>query len=356
MLVLPNLYQLKGAPVPTLRRLLPLLALVLALAAAGCSSATNTGDPSTAATVNGNDIAVSDVEDQVELASANNPGEDPDPEQVEALQAEVVQYLVRLELLEQGAADLGIEFTDDDLQEARDDLAQQFGGEEQLEEQLEEQGMDLADLDVQLRSQALEERINEALADDIEIDDEDVRSAYEEQYGGDNPVVRHILLETEEEAEEVIEELEGGADFNELAVERSTDPSAQTNEGELGPLPPGQTVPEFEEAVMGAEPGELVGPVESEFGFHVIEVVDPPELEEVEDEIREQVMAQQGQQEAFLEWIRGIAVDAEVDVNPRFGQWDAEEIAVVPASALDEDGEAAPEGDAPEGDASQDEG
>jgi parvulin-like peptidyl-prolyl isomerase len=86
--------------------------------------------------------------------------------------------------------------------------------------------------------------------------------------------VHHILVETEAEAEEILDLLNDGTDFATLAKERSLDLSARGNGGELGFFTVDEVVASFAEAAFGAAVGELVGPVESEFGFHVIEVLD----------------------------------------------------------------------------------
>src|SRR5690606_1305413 len=86
--------------------------------------------------------------------------------------------------------------------------------------------------------------------------------------------VRHILVETEPEAEAIVAELADGADFATLAQERSIDPGSGAQGGDLGEQPRGAYVESFEAAVWDAEVGEVVGPVESDFGFHVLEVTD----------------------------------------------------------------------------------
>jgi len=113
----------------------------------------------------------------------------------------------------------------------------------------------------------------------------------------------HILVETEEEAQALIEALDGGADFAELAQEKSTGPSGP-NGGQLGWFGPGMMVPEFENAVAGMEPGEVSAPVQTQFGWHVIKLnetrdQDIPELDEVRAELEAMV--------------RNAAVEAEVD-------------------------------------------
>ena len=103
----------------------------------------------------------------------------------------------------------------------------------------------------------------------------------------------HILVATEEEAKDIIKQLEGGADFATVAKEKSTDPSAKQNGGDLGYFAAGDMVPEFSQAVFAMEKGESSkAPVKSQFGWHVIKVVDkrskaPPTLEETHGHIEE---------------------------------------------------------------------
>jgi peptidyl-prolyl cis-trans isomerase C len=103
----------------------------------------------------------------------------------------------------------------------------------------------------------------------------------------------HILVPTEDEAKDIIRQLDGGADFAALAKEKSTDPSAKQNGGDLGYFTAGEMVPEFSQAVFAMEKGESSkAPVKSQFGWHVIKVVDKrqkpaPTLEESHGQIEE---------------------------------------------------------------------
>lgn len=102
----------------------------------------------------------------------------------------------------------------------------------------------------------------DAIGEEMEIPDLDaVRS-------------RHITVADEETAETVLERIQDGDEFLDLLTEYSTDPAALGNQGDMGLFGRGQMVPEFEEAAFGAEIGQIVGPVASQFGFHVIEVTD----------------------------------------------------------------------------------
>lgn len=104
---------------------------------------------------------------------------------------------------------------------------------------------------------------------------------------------RHILVEDEATALEVIEALDGGADFAELAVEKSTGPSGPTG-GDLGYFQQGAMVAEFGDAAFAMEPGTYTeAPVQTQFGFHVILVEDKrvsePSFEETEAELRQTI-------------------------------------------------------------------
>ncbi len=106
-----------------------------------------------------------------------------------------------------------------------------------------------------------------------DISDEAIQAAYDEQYGNLPPEpefnASHILVETEEEALALIEELNGGADFAELAKEKSTGPSGP-NGGELGWFGLGMMVEPFEAAVIEMEVGAISAPVNTQFGWHVL--------------------------------------------------------------------------------------
>lgn len=82
---------------------------------------------------------------------------------------------------------------------------------------------------------------------------------------------RHILVSSEEICQELKEEIEGGADFAELAKEHSQCPSGKDG-GNLGVFGPGQMVKEFDEVVFSAEVGKVQGPVKTQFGYHLVEV------------------------------------------------------------------------------------
>ena len=82
---------------------------------------------------------------------------------------------------------------------------------------------------------------------------------------------RHILVATQEECEDIKKQIENGADFAELAKERSQCPSGKQG-GDLGEFGPGQMVKEFDQVVFSEEIGKVCGPVQTQFGYHLIEI------------------------------------------------------------------------------------
>lgn len=161
-----------------------------------------------------------------------------------------------------------------------------------IEEQVLERAFLTAYINKRITDQALAERYEEMVR----------QVAVKEEINA-----RHILLETEAQAREVIAELKGGADFAELAKSRSKGPSGAEG-GDLGFFGEGQMVPAFSDAAFALKPGDMTEePVQTQFGWHVIKVEDrrtvqPPTLEESEQDLRLALSREIGA--AFLQELR----------------------------------------------------
>lgn len=145
------------------------------------------------------------------------------------------------------------------------------------------------------RSQFVEDAIAAELAEALTEDS--LQAAYQETYSNADPEqefsAAHILVETEEKAAELKTELDEGADFAELARAHSTGPSGP-NGGDLGWFGKGMMVPEFEAAVLALEPGGISGPVQTQFGWHLVKLNEvrekgAPELDEVRGQLVQQI-------------------------------------------------------------------
>ncbi|PYE84428.1 peptidylprolyl isomerase [Pseudoroseicyclus aestuarii] len=132
--------------------------------------------------------------------------------------------------------------------------------------------------------------------------DEELQAAYDEAFADVEPVTeyhaRHILVDTQDEATAVIERLNAGEDFDAVAQEVSTDTGSGAQGGDLGWFADGMMVQPFQDAVSELEPGEMSEPVETQFGWHVIELQDTrmqeaPSLDEVRDQLTQQIQQQQ---------------------------------------------------------------
>lgn len=199
-----------------------------------------------------------------------------------------------------------------------------------------------------LRERALHnEYFKDAIVD--KISDADIRARYDKEIAAMPPQVevraRHILVKTKEEAEAIIKKLAGGAKFEDLAKESSTDGSA-ANGGDLGYFTEGQMVPEFEKAAFALKPGEYTKePVQTQFGFHVIQLEDrrtkqPPAFDQVKEQIRSIIL-----RERYVETVKKLRDGMKIDYKDP-----AVEKAMKDAAAAQDAGET---GDAPEGEQPQ---
>ncbi|NND60288.1 MAG: peptidylprolyl isomerase [Gammaproteobacteria bacterium] len=155
------------------------------------------------------------------------------------------------------------------------------------------------------------------LANHIEsnpVTEAEIQQAYDERFSTSQMEfkARHILVESPGEADAVIEQLKGGADFAALAAEKSTGPSANSG-GDLGWFGAGQMVQPFSAAVASMDKGSFsTAPVQTQFGWHVIlkedeRTVSPPEL----DAVRQGIERALGQQKAMT-FVNNLREDAKV--------------------------------------------
>lgn len=312
-------------------RILVVVVVVALLAFAGCSPAEPAQDVESGAqkvvTFDGGEVTKGEVEEAVEqFAQQSGAGEvPPDSPQYQAALQQVMPQLVGVEIAKAYAQENNIEVTQEDVDKEiktiKDQIADQaqqagqtVGRDEAFKEALTQADLTEEELRQDIRDQLPIQKVQEEVVGDVKPTDAEIQAFYDEnkdlQFATpEQRCISHILFnkDQKQKAEEVKQQLQDGGNFGELAKEFSQDPGSKEQGGELGCQGEGSFVPEFEKAAFSADEGEVVGPVETEFGYHVIKVTetrpaDTAPLEEVKPQIREQ-LAQEQQFTEFEKWL-----------------------------------------------------
>ncbi|TDQ35391.1 peptidylprolyl isomerase [Aureibacillus halotolerans] len=182
------------------------------------------------------------------------------------------------------------EVTEEEVNAELEVVKENFDGDEDAYTQaLEQSGQSEEQLKESIRFVLLQQK---AATEGVEVTDEEVQQHYDRLQT--QVKASHILVEDEATAKEVVEKLNAGESFEDLAAEYSKDSSAQ-NGGDVGYFGPGQMVQPFEDAAYSLEVGAVSDPVQSDFGFHIIKVTDKkPSEEEVEplEDMRDEIVKQ----------------------------------------------------------------
>jgi parvulin-like peptidyl-prolyl isomerase len=309
-----------------MKKLLSILVL-MAVALTACGG----GSGSVAATVDGAEITVGDVEALVDSGGATVA-----IDQFAQYLAFAIQWNI---LFAAAEADYDVTVSDEDVNEEADRLFDELGGEgETREDFLSSRGV-TEDFLVKIAEQSLiDQRVREIL-----VNEAPEPTAEEIQQARDDAVVSltsvcasHILVETEEAATDAMSRLEEGEEFADLATELSTDTGSAANGGDLGCTSPSEYVEAFQAAVLEAPVGEVYPePVESEFGFHVILVTERTEPAEDQLPTEEELMASVIEQSVVSDvesWFFDSMEAADVTVADEYGTWTPVPPSVTPPS------------------------
>lgn len=294
------------------RKSLLLLLVLGALILVGCGGA---GGP-TAATVDGVNITVSDV--QMMRLDA-----DPDAAVVDRAQFanDLTNAIFNVALIAAAKSEFGIDPTEAEVSAKLADIESEIQAAQGVsgEEFLASQGIGAEQLNVIARQQVIKDALDVEFLDRITsaTDGEAEELLATQRIARTTACVSHLLVVTEEEATAALTRIDGGEDFSTVAAEVGTDATA-ANGGDLGCASLGDYVPEFAEASLSAPIGEVVGPVETEFGFHLIVVSsrEEPTLADIKSEIDLQRV-----NEEISAWIIETLTAAEVTVESEFGTW-----------------------------------
>jgi foldase protein PrsA len=270
-------------------------AIALCVSLAACSS----GGGGNVASVNGQAITRADFDRKLESSPAAK---------------QVLNQQVQQALIDQYARDKKVEVTQAEIDKKEAETKAKFPA-GQFEQILKQQSLTEQDVQQILKQQLVLEK---AIAPQIHVSEADIKAYFDKNRAlFDKPAqvqARHILTTDAAKAKEVLAKLKAGGSWDALAKQYSTDPSSKDKGGELGFFGRGQMVPPFEKAAFAAAVNQIVGPVKSPFGYHVIQVegkkpATRASLATVHDQIKGQLTQQQQAQQVplFLQQLRSNA-------------------------------------------------
>jgi foldase protein PrsA len=230
------------------------------------------------------------------------------------------------------ATEHGVSISDDKVQKALDQFRGSVGA-DQLDQALGANGVTTDDVRELIRLSLLQNEVAKAVTAD-RLTDERLRDRYRSSIGDYTTLhVDHILVNSEAEANKVYEQVTVPGftlkDFQALAKKISTDPNAAQDGGELT-QPASQLAPEFADAAEQLRPGDISKPVQTQFGWHVIWMLDMQVTPYAQ--AREQILQSASDQE-FQGWMRDQA--SQVTVDPSFGSYDTQQLIVVRITSTD---------------------
>jgi foldase protein PrsA len=315
--------------------LVPALFLALAALLAGCGGGGDDSVPADAvAQVDGDPIAKSDFEGVLNQARQSYKNQKRDfpkagSQEYQNLKNQAVQFLVQRRQFEQAAAEMGIEVTDQQVEDRLEQIKKQyFGGDKKkYEAQLKEQGLTDKQVRADIRSQIVSEKISAEVTKGLKVSEKEITAYYNKnktQYAQpESRDVRHILVKTKKQADDLHAQLEGGADFAALAKKHSTDTASKASGGKLT-ITKGQTVAAFDKQAFELKKDEISAPVKTEFGFHLIQALSAVKpatttpLKDVKEAIRGQLL-QEKKNKAMTEWVDELKADYEDKVSYAVG-------------------------------------
>lgn len=253
------------------------------------------------ARVNGQDIPLGDFQRQVFEAQHYyvEQGLDPNTEegqrQLLDLRRQILREMIHQVLIEQGAAEAGITVTDEEVAERWALYVEEFGDEASLAEH----GTTREEVEATERAALIAGKMVDAIAADIETQSVEFAN------------VRHILCKDSEAAcRDALARIRAGEDFATVAAEVSEDETTKERGGDLGwmgrGLVPSQAL---EDAIFSLSPGEMSDVVQTEYGYHVVEMIDRDDSRELEED---QVYA--AREKALMDWLEARKADSTIEI------------------------------------------
>lgn len=308
--------------------------LLLALVAVGCGGDSEEVPADAIAVVDGNDVPKSEFDALIaqakksyslqkrEFPKAGSP-------EYNTLKNQAVQFLVQRTQFELQAEELGVEVTDKQVNDRLAQIKKQYfgGSDKKYQDQLKQQGLTEEQVKRDIRAQLIQEGIFKQVTEDVKITDKEIQEYYDKnksQFGTpEQRDVRHILVPTKKQADDLYAQLQDGGNFAALAKKFSKDPASAAQGGKLT-IARGQTVPTFDQTAFLLAKGTISRPVKTQYGYHIIEPlseIKPAKttpLKQVKDSIRQQLL-QTRRNEAMTKWVEETKKDFEEKTTYQVG-------------------------------------
>jgi len=324
-------------------RLFAFLAVAVAFAAlaAGCGNQSQSVGANDVAVVGDQTISKDQFDRLMDQAKQNYAAnKQPWPEtgtpQYVALRKQAMQFLVQRAEFEQKASDLGIKVSDSDVDKQLATIKSQYFGksgkcdstcEQKFQAELKKQNLTTDQVRDDVRASVIQNKIYEKVTAGVQVSDKDINGYYaknKSQYvQPESRDVRHILVKKKALADQIYQQLAGGANFAALAKKYSTDPSSKDSGGKLT-ISKGRQVPEFDKVAFALKAHEIAKPVKTTYGWHVIQALTPvkprsvTKLSEVRTAIRQQLLGQKKQEE-MRNWVDQTTKDFESKTTYQVG-------------------------------------
>lgn len=290
--------------------------------------------PDVVARVNGETVTKAEFDDAVAAVEQRNQGPVPADQRDRVLRG-VLDQLVGIKLLTQEAAARKIAVPEADIEAQLTQMRQQFPSEEVFNQALKQQNKTVDLLKAEARSSlAIQKMLEGTLAGKIAVTPQQAQDFYEknpDQFKRPEQVrASHILITVQQgadvaakaaakrKAEGVLKQVKAGSDFASLAKANSQDPGSAINGGDLGFFQRGQMVPPFDQAAFTMKPGSTSELVETQFGYHIIRVMEKKEAGTVSlDEVRpqlEQYLQNLNRQREMQAFVDGLKAKGKVEI------------------------------------------
>ena len=299
------------------RVVLSVLVALAVLVAAACGGNDQSVPADAVAVVDGTPVTKAQLEELIGRAKKSYTSQKrafpkAGTTEYQALQTQAVAYLVQRAEYDKRAGELKITVTDNEIQDQVDQVKKQYfkGNQAKLEAALKAQGYTTDSFHADIRAQLLSQKVIDEVTKDAKVTDAQVTKYYNEnksQYNvAESREVRHILVKTKAQADDLYGQIKAGGDFAALAKKYSLDPGSKAIGGKLT-ITRGQTVAPFDKASFQLAINELSRPVKTQFGYHIIQPVSAVKpatttpLKDVKAQI-EATLKEQAKNDAITSW------------------------------------------------------